>query len=97
MPSTLVGQRVFGIALGYEDPNDHDQLRRWFHSMAYVLMCALHRIGLHDARRRHMQTQTRHHAFSCLQKGHRQNPLTPTGKTRRCEKSALDPRVNGAS
>jgi hypothetical protein len=24
---TLVGQRVFGIALGYEDFNDHDQLR----------------------------------------------------------------------
>lgn len=25
--ATLVGQRVFGIALGYEDVNDHDQLR----------------------------------------------------------------------
>ncbi|MGA9033878.1 MAG: IS1380 family transposase [Sulfuricaulis sp.] len=25
--STLVGQRVFGIALGYEDLNDHDELR----------------------------------------------------------------------
>ena len=25
--TTLVGQRVFGIALGYEDLNDHDQLR----------------------------------------------------------------------
>jgi len=25
---TLVGQRVFGIALGYEDINDHDELRR---------------------------------------------------------------------
>jgi hypothetical protein len=25
--ATLVGQRVFGIALGYEDLNDHDQLR----------------------------------------------------------------------
>jgi hypothetical protein len=25
---TLVGQRVFGIALGYEDINDHDDLRR---------------------------------------------------------------------
>ena len=24
---TLVGQRVFGLALGYEDLNDHDQLR----------------------------------------------------------------------
>jgi hypothetical protein len=23
---TLVGQRVFGIALGYEDLNDHDEL-----------------------------------------------------------------------
>jgi len=26
--ATLVGQRVFGIALGYEDLNDHDELRR---------------------------------------------------------------------
>jgi Transposase DDE domain group 1 len=26
--ATLVGQRVFGIALGYEDLNDHDGLRR---------------------------------------------------------------------
>jgi hypothetical protein len=25
--ATLVGQRVFGIALGYEDVNDHDELR----------------------------------------------------------------------
>ena len=25
--ATLVGQRVFGIALGYEDLNDHDSLR----------------------------------------------------------------------
>jgi hypothetical protein len=25
--STLIGQRVFGLALGYEDLNDHDQLR----------------------------------------------------------------------
>jgi hypothetical protein len=25
---TLIGQRVFGIALGYEDLNDHDELRR---------------------------------------------------------------------
>jgi len=25
---TLVGQRVFGLALGYEDLNDHDELRR---------------------------------------------------------------------
>jgi hypothetical protein len=25
--ATLIGQRVLGIALGYEDLNDHDQLR----------------------------------------------------------------------
>ena len=25
--ATLVGQRVFGLALGYEDLNDHDTLR----------------------------------------------------------------------
>ena len=28
MVQTLVGQRVFGIALGYEDINDHEDLRR---------------------------------------------------------------------
>lgn len=27
LAATLVGQRVFGIALGYEDLNDHDELR----------------------------------------------------------------------
>jgi hypothetical protein len=25
--ATLIGQRIFGIALGYEDLNDHDELR----------------------------------------------------------------------
>src|SRR5271170_2334851 len=25
---TLIGQRVFGLALGYEDLNDHDELRK---------------------------------------------------------------------
>ncbi len=25
---TLVGQRIFGLALGYEDLNDHDELRK---------------------------------------------------------------------
>ena len=25
--ATLIGQRVFGIALGYEDLNDHEHLR----------------------------------------------------------------------
>jgi hypothetical protein len=34
--ATLVGQRVFGIALGYEDINDHDELRR--DAMMAVLM-----------------------------------------------------------
>ncbi|EGF90831.1 Transposase [Asticcacaulis biprosthecium C19] len=24
---TLIGQRVFGLAVGYEDLNDHDELR----------------------------------------------------------------------
>ena len=33
---TLVGQRVFGLALGYEDLNDHDELRHdpLFHVLA---------------------------------------------------------------
>ena len=25
---TLVGQRIFGLTLGYEDLNDHDELRK---------------------------------------------------------------------
>ena len=32
---TLVGQRVFGIALGYEDLNDHDELR---HDLAMAVL-----------------------------------------------------------
>ena len=31
---TLIGQRVFGIALGYEDLNDHDELSRPDHGGA---------------------------------------------------------------
>jgi len=47
----LVLQRVFGIALGYADRTSAhtmraNQLRLWFASMAYVLICALRRIGL---------------------------------------------------
>src|SRR5437879_1404756 len=37
--ATLVGQRVFGIALGYEDLNDHDELRR--DPVMAVLACKL--------------------------------------------------------
>ena len=36
---TLVGQRVFGIALGYEDLNDHDELRH--DPLMAVLACKL--------------------------------------------------------
>ena len=35
--ATLVGQRVFGIALGYEDLNDHDVLR---HDPAMAVLAA---------------------------------------------------------
>ena len=37
--ATLVGQRVFGIALGYEDLNDHDELRH--DPMMAILACKL--------------------------------------------------------
>ncbi|MGH9560204.1 MAG: IS1380 family transposase [Terracidiphilus sp.] len=33
--ATLVGQRIFGLALGYEDLNDHDELR-WDPSLAVL-------------------------------------------------------------
>jgi hypothetical protein len=42
---TLVGQRVFGIALGYEDLNDHDELR---HDPAMAVLA-----GKLEARRKH--------------------------------------------
>ena len=44
---SMVGQRVFGLALGYEDLN---QLRLWFSSMAYVLLNELRRIALRHTR-----------------------------------------------
>jgi hypothetical protein len=34
--ATLIGQRVFGIALGYEDINDHDELR---HDPTLAVLC----------------------------------------------------------
>ncbi|MGD9884897.1 MAG: transposase, partial [Reyranella sp.] len=33
---TLVGQRVYGLALGYEDLNDHDELR---HDPMFAVLC----------------------------------------------------------
>ncbi|HEX5327108.1 MAG TPA: transposase, partial [Acetobacteraceae bacterium] len=38
---TLVGQRIFGLALGYEDLNDHDELRRdpTFAVLAVAVVC----------------------------------------------------------
>jgi hypothetical protein len=37
--ATLVGQRVFAIALGYEDLNDHDELRLPTVSAADLAIC----------------------------------------------------------
>jgi len=42
--ATLVGQRVFGLALGYEDLNDHDQLR---HDPVFAVL-----VGKLEARRK---------------------------------------------
>ena len=46
--ATLVGQRVFGIALGYEDLNDHDQLR---HDPVLGLLAGKLEAGARTARR----------------------------------------------
>ena len=46
--ATLVGQRVFGIALGYEDLNDHDELR---HDPLMAVLRASLRRGAMIARR----------------------------------------------
>ncbi len=46
--ATLVGQRVFGIALGYEDLNDHDHLR---HDPAMAVLAGSSRRGGRIARR----------------------------------------------
>ena len=35
--ATLISQRVYGIALGYEDLNDHDSLR---HDVVMGVLCA---------------------------------------------------------
>ena len=45
---TLVGQRVLGIALGYEDVNDHDELR---HDPVLAALAASWRRGARTARR----------------------------------------------
>jgi Transposase DDE domain group 1 len=39
--ATLVGQRVFGIALGYEDISDHDKLR---HDPIMAVLAAIERL-----------------------------------------------------
>jgi hypothetical protein len=46
--ATLVGQRVFGIALGYEDLVDHDELR---HDPALAVLAGSSRRGARIARR----------------------------------------------
>ena len=46
--ATLVGQRVFGIALGYEDLNDHDELR---HDPVMAVLAGKLRRGAGTARR----------------------------------------------
>jgi hypothetical protein len=43
--ATLVGQRVFGIALGYEDLNDHDELR---HDPAMAVLAGKLEAGRED-------------------------------------------------
>jgi Transposase DDE domain group 1 len=46
--STLVGQRVFGLALGYEDLIDHDELR---HDRSWRSWPASSKRGVRIARR----------------------------------------------
>ena len=46
--ATLVGQRVFGIALGYEDLNDHDELR---HDPLMAVLAGKLEAGARTARR----------------------------------------------
>jgi hypothetical protein len=43
-----VGLVLYGLLLGQLLQMRANQLRLWFASMAYVLLCALRRIGLHD-------------------------------------------------
>src|SRR3974390_1391967 len=46
--ATLIGQRVFGIALGYEDLNDHHQLR---HDPVMAVLAGSLKPGARIARR----------------------------------------------
>jgi hypothetical protein len=44
----LIGQRVYGMALGYEDLNDHDQLRR---DPLLALLCGKQDVAGQERRR----------------------------------------------
>ena len=56
--SEMAAQRVCALALGYEDLNDHDQLRLYLSRMAYVLVEALRRLGLKGTEMGRAQVQT---------------------------------------
>ncbi len=49
---TLVGQRIFAIALGYEDLNDHDKLR---HDPLFHVLAGCWRASSRDHRRARLQ------------------------------------------
>ena len=69
----MVGQRVFGIALGYEDLNDHDELR---HDPMLAVRSSKLAAGLcaADLPRRMLRTSTR--------RSRRSTAAAPTKRTR---------------
>src|SRR6478752_2179454 len=65
---TLVGQRIFGLALGYEDLNDHDELRKdpTFAVLAGKLSPVLRTDCEPLAGKKHTQSPGAHVAAACV-------------------------------
>ena len=66
---TLVGQRIFGLALGYEDLNDHDELRK---DPTFAVLAGKLQPGAADRLRavgwqEHAQSPGAHAAAACVE------------------------------
>lgn len=73
--ATLVGQRVIGLALGYEDVCDHDQLR---HDPVFAVLAG----KLEPRRKRALPSGARARSIAWSMRPRRGPPLRPTAFTR---------------
>ena len=83
--ATLIGQRVFGMALGYEDLNDHDELR---HDPLMAALAGSSGLGAATSRRR--RASRRSTASNCRASRHAlsQDPPRPGGGRGHCGASS---------